>query len=106
MSVTEREAESAINIQLTSCGWRLDPRSRRRNVYKQQTRTPEQNRKLGRKSPDYVLYACEDSDKPTAIVEAKKLGESMTEALDQAINKYAKRINDPSGRPLTIRPRK
>lgn len=95
MSVTEREAETAIDIQLTHCGWRLDPRSRRRNVYKQQARTPEQNRKLGRKSPDYVLYACEDSDKPTAIVEAKKPGESMTEALAQAINRYAKRIGAP-----------
>lgn len=95
MSVTEREAETAIDIQLTHCGWRLDPRSRRRNVYKQQARTPEQNRKLGRKSPDYVLYACEDSDKPTAIVEAKKPGESMTEALAQAMNRYAKRIGAP-----------
>ena len=95
MSVTEREAETAIDIQLTSCGWRLDPRSRRRNVYKQQARTPEQNRKLGRKSPDYVLYAYDDSDKPTAIVEAKKPGESMSEALDQAINRYAKKISAP-----------
>ncbi len=106
MSVTEREAETAIDIQLTSCGWRLDPRSRRRNVYKQQARTPEQNRKLGRKSPDYVLYACKDSDKPTAIVEVRKPGESMTEALGQAINRYAKRINTPSGRLLTIRARR
>lgn len=95
MSVTEREAESAIDIQLASCGWRLDPRSQGRNVYKQQARTPEQNRKLGRKKPDYVLYAYEDSAKPTAIVEAKKPGESMTEALAQAINRYAKRIGAP-----------
>ena len=106
MSVTEREAETAIDIQLASCGWRLDPRSRRRNVYKQQARTPEQNRKLGRKSPDYVLYACEDSDEPTAIVEAKKPGESMTEALDQAINRYAKRIDAPSECLLTIKTRR
>lgn len=106
MSVTEREAETAIDIQLTPCGWRLDPRSRRRNVYKQQARTPKQNRKLGRKNPDYVLYACEDSDKPTAIVEAKKPGESISDALDQSINRYAKRINAPSGRLLTRRARR
>ena len=42
----------------------------------------------------------------TAIVEAKKPDESISDALDQAINRYAKRINAPSRGLLTIRKRR
>lgn len=42
----------------------------------------------------------------TAIVEAKKPGGSITDALDQTINRYAKRINEPSEHPLTTRTRR
>ncbi len=41
-----------------------------------------------------------------AIVEAKKTGESITESLAQAINRYAKRIDAPSGRFLTNKDKK
>lgn len=95
MSITESEAEVAIDIQLTACGWQLDPRKPGRNVYKQQARTPEQNLKLKPKSPDYVLYGYEDSDKASIIIEAKKPGKSMSDALQQGINSYAKKIDVP-----------
>ncbi len=94
MSVTESESEVAIDIQLTACGWQLDPRQPERNVYKKQARTPEQRQKLRPKIPDYVLYAYEDSDKPTVVIEAKKPGESMPRALEQGIG-YAGKINAP-----------
>lgn len=41
-----------------------------------------------------------------AIVEAIKPGESITDSLAEAVNRYAKRIDPPSGRFLTIRTRK
>ena len=95
MKVTESESEVVINMQLVSCGWELDPRQITRNVYKQQARTTSQNNKLSPFRPDYVLYAYQDSDKPSVVIEAKKPGKSMSDALKDAINKYAKRINAP-----------
>ncbi|MCY4101023.1 MAG: type I restriction endonuclease [Rhodobacteraceae bacterium] len=95
MKVTESEAEVVINMQLTSCGWELDPRKINRNVFKQQARTSEQNSKLSPFRPDYVLYAYQDSDKPSVVIEAKKPGKSMSDALKDAIDKYAKKINAP-----------
>ena len=38
-----------------------------------------------------------------AIVEAKSPVESITESIAQAVNRYAKRIDAPSGHFLTIR---
>ncbi len=93
--ITESEAEVAIDLQLMSAGWQLDPRNSYRNVYKQQARTSEQNKQLNPLSPDYVLYSYQDSDKPSIVIEAKKPGKSMTEALDDAIRKYALKINAP-----------
>lgn len=78
-----------------TCGWQLDPRQQHRNVYKQQARTPEQNQKLNPLSPDYVLYAHDDSDRVSIVIEAKKPGISLSNALSDAINKYAKKINAP-----------
>ncbi len=95
MSITESESVVAIDIQLTACGWQLDPRQLDRNVFKQRARTAEQNKALGGKHPDYVLYAYNESNKPTLVIEAKKPGKSMSEALKQGINRYAKKINAP-----------
>ena len=95
MTITEREAEVAIDIQLSSCGWQLNPNKANRNVYKQQARTPEQNKDLKPKSPDYVLYAYEDSDKPTVVIEAKRPGKSMSNALQDGKDKYARKIKAP-----------
>lgn len=94
MAITEREAEYVIDQQLSSCGWQLNAKKPRRNVYKQQARTNDQNKAMkGR--PDYILYAYDDSDKPSVVIEAKKPGESMDKALRQGIRSYAKKINAP-----------
>jgi len=94
MSITESEAVGAIDIQLTACGWQLDPRKTARNVFKQQARTKEQNESLKGKKPDYVLYADDDSDKPTLVIEAKRPGKSMQQALTQG-REYAERLDAP-----------
>ena len=93
--ITESEAEVAISLQLKACGWQIDPRELNRNVYKQQARTPEQNEKLKPLSPDYVLYAHHDSDRPSIVIEAKKPGKSLSQALFDAIDKYARKIGAP-----------
>lgn len=95
MPVTESESGIAIDTQLIALKWKLDPRKSGRNVYKQQARTKEQNKSLGGKRPDYVLYAFNDSDKPSIVIEAKKPGKSMSQALEQGIKKYANKIKAP-----------
>ncbi len=95
MKITEREVEAAIDIQLTSLGWKIDPRKSDRNVYRQQARTQEQKKQLGRNLPDYVLYAFKDSDKPSIVIEAKKPGESLSNALEQGKSRYAEKIGAP-----------
>ena len=95
MVVTESETEVSIDNQLTAKGWVLDPRNPDRNVYKQQARTAEQNAKLGRMRPDYVLYADKHSDKPTIVIEAKRPGESLQAGLQKAVEIYAQRIDAP-----------
>ena len=93
--ITESEAVAAINIQLMALGWRLDPREAGRNVFQQQARTQEQQRKLAGGKPDYVLYAHDDSDAPTLVMEAKRPGQSISAALQQSIDKYAQKIGAP-----------
>ncbi len=95
MNITEREAEVAIDIQLTALGWQINPRESNQNVYKQRPRTPEQKKALGGKPPDYVLYAYSDSDKPSIVIEAKKPNKSLTKALQDGIDKYARKIQAP-----------
>ena len=93
--ITEHEVETIIDMQLAACGWQIDPKKTNRNVYKQQARTAEQKKLLKPNRPDYVLYAYCDSDKPSAIIEAKKPNKSISEALEEAIKKYADKINAP-----------
>ena len=95
MSVTEHEVETIIDMQLNACGWQLNPKKTNRNVYKQQARTNQQNKLLKPNRPDYVLYAYSDSDKPSIVIEAKKPNKSISQALDEAIRKYADKINAP-----------
>lgn len=93
--ISESESEVAIDIQLSACGWQLDPRKPDRDVYKQRARTKDQQDMLKPNIPDYVLYAHKDSDKPTLVIEAKKPGKSMADALAQGIERYAKKIDAP-----------
>lgn len=94
MPVTEHEVEYAIDTQLSASGWLLDPKDSKRNVYKQQARTEEQSKQLGRSRPDYVLYAHEGSNRPTVVIEAKRPGKSLSEALEQG-TRYAKKLKAP-----------
>lgn len=45
-----------------------------------------------KKPPDYVLYKS-DTDKPIAVIEAKRIGQSLSQALEQAITYYADPLN-------------
>ena len=52
-----------------------------------------ERKKLGGKRPDYVLYS-KESEKPLIVIEAKKKGSRIDEALEQGIG-YARAIDAP-----------
>jgi type I restriction enzyme M protein len=73
---------------LINLGWETNECSPKCNVFTERTKTIEQNKKLFGKQPDYVLYQS-GTDKPIAIIEAKREGENLSKALEQAITLYA-----------------
>ena len=78
---------------LNNKGWLTDELSDNYNVCTERAKTEEQTEKLKKNSghkkpPDYVLYET-GTDNPIAIIEAKRPGQSVDDAIDQAIEKYA-----------------
>jgi type I restriction enzyme M protein len=96
MSTTRLEASVRhnINTQLDNLGWVLDESSTSCNVTQERAKTEEQNRKLGGKRPDYVLYE-QNTNKAIGVIEAKKPGQNLDEALMQAEELYARPLDAP-----------
>jgi len=84
-SATRKKIDSILN----NLGWKTDEESKDYNVFTERAKTKEQNKKLKGNFPDYILYEYK-TDKPLAVIEAKRKGQSLDKALNQAIEKYAK----------------
>lgn len=89
----ERDTEILIDNTLRNLGWISDPHCRDRNVYIQRAKTDGQRKRLGRRRPDYTLYPT-GSDEPIAVIEAKKPGQNIHDALQQGLQ-YAQCIQAP-----------
>lgn len=85
----ETATRKKIDLIINNLGWNTDEDSSDCNVFTERAKTKEQNKRLKGKAPDYVLYRSK-SDEPIAIIEAKKKGQNIEQALNQAIEKYAK----------------
>lgn len=85
----ESATRKKIDLILSNLGWKINEHSKDCNVFTERAKTIEQNKKFNGKKPDYVLYKT-GTDEPIAIIETKRSGQSLTKALDQAINLYAK----------------
>lgn len=85
----ESATRTKINNWLINLGWELDESSPNCNCFTERARTVEENKKFKGNKPDYVLYSS-DSLEPIAIIEAKKVGQSLEKALKQGVEKYAK----------------
>lgn len=93
MLTVERDTEVLIDNKLRNLGWNPDPHSPNRNVFMQRVATEEQKRRLDGKRPDYTLYHT-GSTEPLAIIEAKKPGQNIHDALRQGIG-YAEKLGAP-----------
>lgn len=87
--LAEQQTEWIISNNLVNKGWHIDS-DKHKNAYFQKPRLEEQRLKLKGKRPDYILYQS-GTDKPIAIIEAKKGGTDLQQALMQAAE-YAKAI--------------
>ncbi len=96
MSKLTRPLETAtrkeIDLILTNLGWITDESSKDCNVFTERAKTVEQDGKLKGNEPDYVLYKT-GTDEPIAIIEAKRKGRSVDQAIEDAENKYATPLN-------------
>lgn len=92
MSKLTRPLESAtrkeIDLILSNLGWNTDESSKDCNVFTERAKTVEQNNNLQGNNPDYVLYKS-GTDDPIAIVEAKRKGQGIDQAVSDAVTKYA-----------------
>ena len=89
----EAHTRSEIDLRLRNLGWVFDEKNPDCNVFQERAKTKEQTSKFGGTRPDYVLYES-GTDTPIAVIEAKKPGKALDDALKQG-EKYAKAINAP-----------
>ena len=87
----EAATRHLIDINLKNLGWEFS--GKKQNVYLEEPKTKEEQKKLSGRRPDYVLYS-EDSDTPLIVIEAKKKGERIDAALEQGIF-YARQLKAP-----------
>ena len=87
-SPLESATRKRIDEILKNLSWKTDEFGKECNVFTERTRTEEERRRIKSKFPkgkfpDYVLYSS-DELQPIAIIEAKRIGQDLDKALDQA----------------------
>ena len=87
----EQDTRVLIDTSLENLGWKL--KGSDKNVFLEQPRTEKERKKLSGKRPDYVLYS-KESEHPLIVIEAKRKGTRLDEALEQGVN-YARDLEAP-----------
>ena len=96
----EASVVHSICTQLENLGWTVDESSPHNNVTQQRAKTEAQRSRLRSASsgtlkfPDFVLYES-GTTIPIAVVEAKRPGQSLDNAVAQAVDLYAVPLNAP-----------
>ena len=84
---SEADARALIENQLTRKDWQQD------QICRELPRHEDEKRALGRLRPDYVLYP-KDAARPIAVIEAKRPGKRLADAIVQA-ESYARKLKCP-----------
>ena len=87
-SPQESASRKDIDGILNNLGWKTDESSWDCQVFTERAKTTEQKTLLSGKFPDYLRYEMH-TDRPLAVIEAKRPGQTLKAALDDAIGKYA-----------------
>ena len=88
-SPKESAARKVIDALLVHLGWTTDESKPDCDVFTERAKTKEQTQLLLKKRPDYVLYEY-GTDRPIAVIEAKRAGRTLDNAIEKAANEYAK----------------
>jgi type I restriction enzyme M protein len=85
----ESATRKRIDAILRNLKWSCDESAPDCNIFTERPKTRVQARAVAPYEPDYVLYQS-GTDTPIAVIEAKRSGESLSKALKQAVDLYAK----------------
>lgn len=85
----ESATRKRLDALLENLGWIGDEQSADCNVFTERPKTTAQKTTLKGAQPDYVLYA-KGTDDPIAVIEAKRPGQSLADALKKAAEFYAR----------------
>lgn len=88
----ESATRKKIDLMLKNLSWNTDEESPDCNVFTERAKLVEQSKKFKGYEPDYVIYQS-GTDTPIAIIEAKRKGQKIDQAIEEACKKYA----DPLG---------
>ena len=83
-----------IEDKLVSLKYHMDELDKQCNVYRERAKMEYQDKLLNGKNPDFLIYKT-GTDIPLAVIEAKRIGITLEQAVDQAINSYAKPLDIP-----------
>ena len=87
-SPKESATRKAIDDLLSHLGWIVDETKPECDVFTEGAKTRAQIKLLKKKRPDYVLYE-RGTDRPIAVIEAKRAGTALDTAIEQARKLYA-----------------
>ena len=90
----EASVTHSILTQLDNLGWVVDETNPECNVFQQRAKTEEQKKLLRGKAPDFLLYQS-GSNRPIAVIEAKRPDDTLTNVLDETERKYATPLETP-----------
>lgn len=91
----EASVVHSITTQLENLKWVVNEKDPHCNVTQQRLFTVEQQQLLKGKRPDFVLYESPSKIRPVAIIEAKRPSQSLSNALKQAEELYARPLQVP-----------
>lgn len=90
------EAFTRVNIEkrLEALGYNRNEFDKKCNVYRERAKYKYQDNLLNGRNPDFLIYET-DTSRILAVIEAKRPSSSLDQAIDQAIEYYAKPLNIP-----------
>ncbi len=90
----EAYTRKLIEDKLNALHYNTDELNPNCNVFRERAKFEYQDKLLKGKNPDFIIYKT-GTDIPLAVIEAKRLGTTLEQAITQAINYYAKPLNIP-----------
>ena len=91
-SLKESAVRKMVDIQLSNLGWVTNEQSPECQVFTERPKTKGQETLLQGNFPDYLLYES-GTDRPIAVIETKRPGQTLDAAIKQAVRKYADPLN-------------